>query len=80
MAFKPSNLPLATIRKILSHVGCKKVDTTGGGGHEKWTRSDLLRPIVIQTHIDPVPTFIVMQIMRTLNLTRDDMERILREI
>ncbi len=78
MAFKPSNLPLATIRKILSHVGCKKFDIKGG--HEKWTRSDLLRPIVIQTHIDPVPTFIVLQIMRTLSITRDDMKKILKEI
>ncbi|MGI8600148.1 MAG: hypothetical protein ACR2KB_12920 [Chitinophagaceae bacterium] len=78
MAFKPSNLPLSTIRKILSHSGCKKLDIKGG--HEKWTRSDLLRPIIIQTHIDPVPTFIILQIMRTLNLSRNDMERILREI
>jgi len=78
MAFKPSNLPLSTIRKVLSHVGCKKFDIKGG--HEKWTRSDLLRHIIIQTHIDPVPTFIVLQIMRTLSITRDEMKKILKEI
>lgn len=78
MAFKPSNLPLSTVRKILLNQGCKKFDIKAG--HEKWTRSDLHRPIVIQTHIDPVPEFIVLQIMRTLKLTRDEMEKILRKL
>lgn len=78
MAFKPGNLSLATIRKILLHLGCKKFDIKGG--HEKWTRSDLLRPIIIQTHIDPVPKFIVLQIMRILNISRDEMDKILKKI
>jgi len=78
MAFKPGNLPLSTVRKILINQGCKKFDITAG--HEKWTRNDLLRPIIIQTHIDPVPTFIVLQIMRTLSISRDKMEKILKEI
>ena len=78
MAFNPANVSLATIRKILIHQGCKKIGTKGG--HEKWSRSDLLRPIIIQSHIDPVPQFIVLQIMRTLNLKRYQIERILTEI
>ena len=78
MAFKPGNLPLSAIRKVLLNQGCKKFDITGG--HEKWTRNDLLRPIIIQTHIDPVPKFIVLQIMRTLGISRDKMEKILKEI
>jgi hypothetical protein len=78
MAFKPGNLPLNTVRKILSHQGCKKFTITGG--HEKWTRHDLLRPIVIQTHIDPVPKFIVLQIMRTLAISKQEMEAILKQI
>lgn len=46
-------------------------DTRGRGGHEKWSRSDLDRPITIQTHIDPVPEFIVKQVLRHLNMTRN---------
>lgn len=45
-------------------------DTKGRGGHEKWSRSDIDRPITIQTHIDPVPEFIVKQVLRHLEMTR----------
>ncbi len=41
-------------------------------GHEKWTRKDLTRPIIIQTHIDPIPEFIIKNALRNLNLTRKD--------
>lgn len=78
MAFKSGNLPLKTLNKILEHQGCKCI--RNHKGHDKWSRNDLLRPITVQNHIDPVPGFIVKQIMRTLNLTNDDMERILKEI
>lgn len=78
MAFKASNLPLATVRKVLIHQGCKLVRQDKG--HEKYIKASLLRPIVIQNHIDPVPLFIVKQIMRTLGLNNKDMEDILSEI
>lgn len=45
--------------------------TKGRGGHEKWSRSGLDRPITIQTHIDPVPEFIVKQVLRHLKMVRD---------
>ena len=78
MAFKSSNLPLSTVRKILLHNGCKLI--RHDKGHEKYSKASLLRPIVIQDHIDPVPEFIVKQIMRTLGLSNKDMEKILLEI
>ena len=78
MAFKSTNLPLSTVRKVLEHQGCNLLRK--GKGHEKYSKQSLLRPIVIQDHIDPVPGFIVKQIMRTLKLTTKDMEKILSEI
>lgn len=78
MAFKSSNLPLSTVRKILEHQGCKLI--RHDKGHEKYIKKSLLRPIVIQDHIDPVPEFIVKQIMRTLSLSNRDIEKILSEI
>lgn len=78
MAFQLGNLPLKKVKKVLNHQGCKYIHTKGG--HEKWTRNDLLRPIIIQTHIDPVPAFIVRQIMRTLKIDLKKMESILKEI
>jgi hypothetical protein len=78
MAFKSSNLPLSKVNKILVHQGCHCIRKEKG--HDKWSRKDLTRPIVLQNHIDPVPEFIVKQIMRTLKLNNEDMEKILREI
>lgn len=72
---KLSNVKLADLREFLEKCGCKCIGVSGG--HEKWTRSDLLRPIIIQTHIDPVPEFIVQQILRALSLSKNDFFKIL---
>lgn len=42
------------------------------GGHEHWTRADLPRPITVQTHVDPVPEFIIKNALRTLGMTKED--------
>jgi hypothetical protein len=69
---KLSNIPLSDFRSFLSKQGLKVIKSTKGrGGHEKWARADLDRPITIQTHVDPVPEFIVKQILRHLNITRE---------
>ena len=78
MTFRSRNLPLPIIKKIIIHQGCKLIRHEKG--HEKYSRKDLLRPIVIQDHIDPVPEFIVKQIMRTLKLDNKQMTKILLEI
>jgi hypothetical protein len=69
---KLSNIPLSDFRSFLSGQGLKVIKSTKGrGGHEKWARADLERPITIQTHVDPVPEFIVKQILRHLNMSRE---------
>ncbi|MBD5278975.1 MAG: type II toxin-antitoxin system HicA family toxin [Bacteroides sp.] len=72
-----SNIPLNDFRKFLEKAGC----TSEGikGGHEKWVRRGLLRPVILQTHIDPVPEFIVKNTLRNLGLTKEDYFRIIRE-
>lgn len=74
---KLSNIPLNTFRDFLSDMGCTKITegTKGRGGHEKWSRDDLLRPITLQTHVDPVPEIIVKSNLRTLGLKRKDLEQ-----
>lgn len=68
---KLSNIPLRDFRKFLESQGLKLIKTSKGrGGHEKWSRFDLERPITIQTHVDPVPEFIVLQILRYLSMNR----------
>ncbi len=64
------NIPLKTFRDFLSYMGLKAIRTEGG--HEVWSRKDLLRPVVVQTHIDPVPEFVVKNALRTINATKED--------
>ena len=71
-ARKLSNIPVVKFRKFLESQGLKVIKgARGRGGHEKWSGSGMDRPITIQTHIDPVPEFIVKQILRHLNMDRE---------
>jgi hypothetical protein len=78
--FRLSNIPLKAFRKFLKDQGLKVIkDTRGRGGHEKWSRADLDRPITLQTHIDPVPEFIVKQVLRHLNMSRKDFIKLINK-
>jgi hypothetical protein len=70
-----SNISLADFRRFLFEQGCSRVDNgKGRGGHEKWTKPGLKRPITLQTHIDPVPERIVKSNLQTLGITRKEFE------
>ncbi len=70
---KLSNIPLKDFRKFLSCQGLNIIKSSKGrGGHEKWSKSRMDRPVTIQTHIDPVPEFIVKQVLRHLDMSRND--------
>jgi len=75
---KLKNVKLSDFRLFLEKAGCKHVSTEGG--HEKWTRKDLTRPIIVQTHESPVPEFIIMNALRNLNLSKKDFFNILFDI
>jgi hypothetical protein len=64
------NISLRTFRKYLEWKGLKLQRTTGG--HELWAGKPVKRPICLQTHIDPIPEFIIKQALRTLSADRDD--------
>jgi hypothetical protein len=71
-ARKLSNIPVVKFRKFLESQGLKVIKgTRGRGGHEKWSKSGMERPVTIQTHIDPVPEFIVKQVLRHLKINRE---------
>lgn len=74
--YKLGNIPLRTFRGFLLSCGCVLVSTEGG--HEKWKKDGCLRSIVLQTHIDPVPEFVVRANLRTLGLTRGDLTKWLK--
>ena len=64
------NVPLKLFRNFLEEKGCTCNRTNGG--HEHWSRSDLKRPITIQTHVDPIPEFIIKNALSQLGLTKKD--------
>ncbi|MBS1619817.1 MAG: type II toxin-antitoxin system HicA family toxin [Bacteroidetes bacterium] len=70
-----SNVSLADYRLFLKKVGCKHTRTSGG--HEHYTRKDLARPITVQTHVDPVPEFVIKNALRALSLSKKDFFEIL---
>jgi predicted RNA binding protein YcfA (HicA-like mRNA interferase family) len=73
---KLSNISVAAMRDFLIKCGCTKDRTEGG--HEVYVKEGLTRPIVLQSHITPVPEFIVKNILRNLGLTRKDFLEIIR--
>ena len=66
--YKLSNISVNDFRDFLAFVGCNKVKTEGG--HERWVKPGLTRPIILQTHISPVPEFIVKNTLRNLGMTK----------
>lgn len=68
--YKLSNISISQFREFLFYVGCSRISIEGG--HEKWHKEGCLRPIIIQTHIDPIPEFIVRNNLRSLGLTKSD--------
>ncbi|TAE33549.1 MAG: type II toxin-antitoxin system HicA family toxin [Cytophagales bacterium] len=72
-----SNILLSEYRKFLQNAGCSHYKTNSG--HEHWRKEGLTRPITFQTHIDPVPEFIIQNALRTLGLTKKDFHDLLNK-
>lgn len=71
-SFRIGNISLKVFRMFLKDAGCALVSTEGG--HEKWKKPGCLRSIILQTHVSPIPEFIIKNNLRVLGLTRKDLE------
>ncbi len=78
MAASLKNIPLRTFREFLEYKNLKHIRTSGG--HEVWSRGDLSRPVIIQSHIDPVPEFIIKRNLSTIGSNRDEFIEFLKGI
>ena len=76
--YRTSNITIADFRLFLADKGLKEVES-GNTGHEKWNKEGMLRPVVFQTHIDPIPEFIVHNNLRNMGLTASDLRVWLKE-
>lgn len=43
------------------------------GGHEKWKKEGALRPVIFQTHINPIPIGVIKTNLRTMGCTPKDL-------
>ena len=59
-------------------LGLEKVRTKGG--HEAWKKSGMTRPVIFQTHKEPIPEFIVKNAIRNLGMARQDLLDILEKL
>ncbi|MBR6291998.1 MAG: type II toxin-antitoxin system HicA family toxin [Bacteroidales bacterium] len=67
---KLSNITLKEFRAILQQLGLQQLRIVGG--HEIWTKPGLQRTIVFQTHVEPLPEFVVKNAIRDLGMTRQE--------
>ena len=65
------NISIAEFKDFLESKGRVRVDN-GNEGHEKWEKPGITRPIIYQTHIDPIPEFIIRNNLRNLEITRKE--------
>lgn len=73
-----SNITIAELRQVLSALGLEKQRTKGG--HEAWRKEGMTRLVVFQTHIEPIPEFIVKNAIRNLGVTRQEFLEILEKL
>ena len=76
--YRIGNISIADFRQFLADKGCKQVES-GNTDHEKWSKEGALRPVVFQTHIDPIPEFIIRNNLRNLGLTSNDLREWLKK-
>ncbi|MDH5379837.1 MAG: hypothetical protein OEW75_03235 [Cyclobacteriaceae bacterium] len=69
------NISLSQYESFLELCKCKYFSIKGG--HVKYTRSDLTRPIIFQTHINPVPEMIIRNGLKSLGYSKSDFFQIL---
>jgi predicted RNA binding protein YcfA (HicA-like mRNA interferase family) len=67
---KLSNVSIRNFEEFLKKTGCEHQRTEGG--HAVWSKPELLRPVIFQTHVNPVPEFIIKNALRTLGLSKQD--------
>ena len=73
MAYSLKNVGLNDFRSFLIHHELKHIRSSGG--HEVWCGKDLTRPVIIQSHIDPIPIFVIKSNLRTMGLTLNDLRK-----
>jgi hypothetical protein len=59
-------------------LGMTKVRTKGG--HEAWMKTGMTRPAIVQTHVDPVPEYVLRNNLRVIGISRDEFLTLLENL
>ncbi len=66
---KLSNISVKEFREVLLILGLKKIRIKGG--HEAWMKNGMTRPVIIQTHVNPIPVSIIQNCLRTIGIEKE---------
>ena len=75
---KTANITVAEFRQALQLLGLEKKRIKGG--HEAWMKAGMTRPVIFQTHADPIPEFIVKNNLRNIGISREEFLAVLEKI
>lgn len=64
------NISISKFEAFLELAQCKF--KSNKKGHVQYIRSDLTRPLVFQNHIDPIPEFIIKNLLRNMGYSKND--------
>ena len=73
-----SNVSISEFRAIMLLLGLTRVRTKGG--HEAWMKAGMTRPAIVQTHVDPVPGYVLRNNLRIIGISREAFLALLDEI
>ncbi len=59
-------------------LGLEYIDTNSG--HEKWGKEGLRRPVVFQTHVNPVPEFVIRNAISDMEISRQEFLAVLENL
>lgn len=69
------NVTISQLESFFELCLCKFIKNKKG--HIQYTRADLTRPLVFQNHIEPVPEFIIQNLLRGLGYSKKEFFEIL---
>jgi predicted RNA binding protein YcfA (HicA-like mRNA interferase family) len=73
-----ANISIKEFRAVLLILGLTNVRNKGG--HEAWMKSGMTRPVIFQTHVEPIPEFIIRNNLRNLGINKEEFLAILERI
>ena len=73
-----SNVSISEFRAIMLLLDLSKVRTKGG--HEAWMKAGMTRPAIVQTHVDPVPEYVLRNNLRIIGISREEFLTLLEKL